>query len=189
MMRATQHGFTLIELMIVVAIVGILAAVGLPTYQNYMAKTRFAEVVLQGAACRADVSAKYQTTSEELGTGSPGPGNWGCEMATAAGDKPVAGKYVTEIATNDIGAARLALADSEAKELGIPAGQYLYFVPLKKDGTAIAATDLKALTGQQIGGMKCMVAADAATELKKLLPGSCAVGSIPGGTEFKSKSS
>ena len=63
MKRTMQQGFTLIELMIVVAIIGILAAVALPAYQSYTQKARFSEVVLQGSSCRADVAAKYQQQS------------------------------------------------------------------------------------------------------------------------------
>ena len=176
MKRSLQKGFTLIELMIVVAIIGILAAVALPAYQSYMQKARFSEVVLQGSACRADVGAKYQTAMDPLSATNPGPGGWGCEIPVN-GTSPVAGKFVYEVATNDVGAARLTIKDNAKNELGLPAGNhYLYFVPVKaNDGAEIATTDLTDLSGKQIGGLKCVVEDSAKAELKKLLPGSCSV--------------
>lgn len=60
---SNQKGFTLIELMIVVAIIGILAAIALPAYQNYTQKARFTEVVNSTAAAKTAVEVCAQTQS------------------------------------------------------------------------------------------------------------------------------
>lgn len=62
-----QSGFTLIELMIVVAIVAILAAVALPAYQNYTAKAKFTEVVAATGAAKASVELCYNNLSTLTG--------------------------------------------------------------------------------------------------------------------------
>nr|WP_182971088.1 prepilin-type N-terminal cleavage/methylation domain-containing protein [Aeromonas veronii] len=57
-----QSGFTLIELMIVVAIVAILAAVALPAYQNYTNKARFTQAVTAGGGIKTEAEVCFQTT-------------------------------------------------------------------------------------------------------------------------------
>ena len=61
MKRTLQKGFTLIELMIVVAIIGILAAVALPAYQDYTVRARMSEVVLAASSCRTSITEAIQT--------------------------------------------------------------------------------------------------------------------------------
>jgi type IV pilus assembly protein PilA len=62
-MKTMQKGFTLIELMIVVAIIGILAAVALPAYQDYTVRAKVSEVVLAASAPKNTIAEFFQTNS------------------------------------------------------------------------------------------------------------------------------
>ena len=95
-MQMAQKGFTLIELMIVVAIIGILAAVALPAYQDYTLRAKMSEVVLAASACRTSVTESYQTNNA---ASLPAAGGWGCEVSGAG-----ATKYVKLVSTSDAGA-------------------------------------------------------------------------------------
>ena len=62
-MKRVQQGFTLIELMIVVAIIGILAAVALPAYQDYTTRAKISEVMAAASSCKTGVAEFIQTNA------------------------------------------------------------------------------------------------------------------------------
>src|SRR5215471_17701690 len=78
-MKRLQQGFTLIELMIVVAIVGILAAIALPAYQDYVIRSKMSEAEAALAACKTSVSEYISTHS---GTWPATQGASGCSTTT-----------------------------------------------------------------------------------------------------------
>ncbi|GGZ51487.1 prepilin-type N-terminal cleavage/methylation domain-containing protein [Lysobacter xinjiangensis] len=82
-----QQGFTLIELMIVVAIIAILAAIALPAYSDYTKKSKVSEVVLAASAVRTAV-AEYASSNNSLP-----PAAW-------AGFEAQSSKYVSSVAWN-----------------------------------------------------------------------------------------
>ena len=101
MVKKAQQGFTLIELMIVVAIIGILAAVALPAYQDYTKRAKLSEVILAASACRTSISEVIQSA-----TSLPAANAWGCESASQSS------KYVTSVATDATGMVTVLIASS-----------------------------------------------------------------------------
>jgi len=155
-MKRVQQGFTLIELMIVVAIIGILAAVALPAYQDYTVRAKMSEVMLAASACRTSITEIYQS-----GGTPPGANNWGCEN-TGGGNS----KYVNKITADINGKVEVSTAG------GLPAGN-ITLVPLSAlPSTPANSTNLS--SGPiAIQGWRCGLSADGTTILAKYLPGSC----------------
>jgi len=159
-MKRMQQGLTLIELMIVIAIIGVLAAVALPAYQDYTVKAKMAEVMLAASGCKTSISEAYQTAANGS---SPAANAWGCEGTNTS-------KYVKAINTNVDGVIKVTV-----KGLGPAAleDKAIYVMPQKPGTDGKAADMTKADIPAAIPQWGCGVATADATTLGKYLPATC----------------
>ena len=161
MKRTMQKGFTLIELMIVVAIIGILAAVALPAYQDYTARAKLSEVILAGSTCR-------NTIQEAADTGlnaAPAADGFGCGEATSGA--PVSSRYVKEIKTTAAGVISIEAQNIKATDVDTKKVSLTSYTDTTLTTAAIAA-DFVTGTGKPIKGWKCTWDGNA-----KYMPASC----------------
>ncbi len=156
-MKRVQQGFTLIELMIVVAIIGILAAVALPAYQQYTKKAKMSEVILAASGCRTAITEVYQSMASGA---APGAGGWGCESASQTS------KYVKSVATSADGVVTVTatgFGDNDIDNGTITLTPYA-------DAAASDTMDVSNDAGKQVAAWVCK---PGNANIAKYLPGSC----------------
>ena len=147
-MKKIQKGFTLIELMIVVAIIGILAAVAIPAYQDYLKPSKITEVTAIAGACK--VSFQEYTASKNVFP--PDAATAGCSLTPTT--------YTT---TTNINAGKIEVVINDKIDTALNT-KILYLEAEKSPGVAAAATDT-------IGSWKC--GTNAATTDYKFFPANC----------------
>jgi type IV pilus assembly protein PilA len=141
--------------MIVVAIIGILAAIALPVYRDYTIRAKLSEALLGASACRTSITETIQTSSE-----LPKAGAWGCEVLDGSGTK-----YAKTIATTDTGG--IVVTVQGTKDPAID-GTVVTLQPFADVALSKAPT-----AGGSVAAWRCGAVADGTTLPLKYLPGSC----------------
>jgi type IV pilus assembly protein PilA len=137
-MRSRQAGFTTVELMVTVAIAGILGSVALSSTRDYTRRARISEVVLASNTCKNVVSENYLARED-----APDAGTWGCETSVT----PT--KYAGSIQTSSDGVIRVAITNMD----GLINGQHVYLVPMLSDQTTAMITPDH--LGRNVGSWMC----------------------------------
>jgi type IV pilus assembly protein PilA len=155
-MRRTsrQAGFTIIEVMLVTMIIGVLAALILPSIRVETARVKMSEALLAFGTCRNMVSELYNS-----GGDSPGAGNWGCESVVGT---PVS-VYVDSVTTEDDGLIKVSLRGFNDLRIDF---HDLTLTPLDNTGT-------RAVDGSIVRRWRCGSVADGTTVPPQYLPGTC----------------
>jgi len=150
-----QSGFTLIEVMIVAAIIGILTSVMMPSVRGFQARAKVSEAILALSNCRNVIHDVYLS-----GSAIPGADTWGCEA-----ERP--SRFVERIRTSDAGVVTLTLGN-EIGDLRL-AIHDITFAPLNGSGIVMREEDL----GTPVRRWRCGATVDGTDVKADFLPSSC----------------
>lgn len=153
--RRAQSGLTIIEIMIVTAIVAVIAAIALPAIRGYTLRAKVSEAVLAGSNCRTVITEIYLSGNE-----LPGLDNWGCEV-----EKPT--RFIERIRTTNEGKIIVTMGN-EVNDLRL-ALHDITMVPMSQYNTPMGEDDL----GSPIRKWRCGNLADLTDIKLEYLPASC----------------
>ena len=152
MRKGRQTGFTIVEIMIVVMIIGVLAALVLPSLRSNAVRAKMSEAILALGTCKNQVSELYLS-----GGDPPGAGNWGCESSNVS-------TYVDTISTDDVGTIKASLRGFGDLRIDF---HDITLAPLDNTGS------LPSGGGQPVRQWRCGNAGDGTSVPPNYLPGSC----------------
>jgi len=158
MNRPSARGFTLIEVMVVVAIVGLLAALALPQYQEHTIRTKVSEMILAASSCRSSVTDAVQTASTpDVSAVLPGVCSLSATKYVASGSVDANGVITVVGNAAALGGSTSATASA------------ISLTPLQSGSTAlVGSTD----GGKTLAGWKCGPASSNPLPAK-YLPATC----------------
>jgi type IV pilus assembly protein PilA len=153
--KTSQSGMTVVEVMVVVAIIGIIASVAMPLVNGYALRSKVSEGLLLFTDCRNQIQEVYLSGSD-----LPGADNWGCEASNPS-------RFVAAISTSDEGIVKITFGN-QVNDLRL-SQHYLTLAPMTGAGTVMAEQNL----GTPVRRWRCGSPTDGTDIKADWLPGNC----------------